>query len=122
MSMLRFSAHGGSVSKVGIATPMVLIYKGLFSSISTLETPPSDDTLRPRLSHLCPTHVAATSLASSRRRSAASGTFQRGGGAARLWAPWDHGCQSARYQILGEQGAAIRRGAGYAMISTTSRG
>jgi hypothetical protein len=30
----------GSVSKVKIAAPMVLIYKGLFPSISTFETPP----------------------------------------------------------------------------------
>src|SRR5262249_37028892 len=30
----------GSVSKVGMATPMTLIYKELFSSISTFETPP----------------------------------------------------------------------------------
>jgi hypothetical protein len=45
MSMLRFSAHGGSVSKVEIATPMALIYKGLFSSISTFETPPGVEEL-----------------------------------------------------------------------------
>ena len=30
----------GSVSKVEMATPMVLICKGLFPSISTFETPP----------------------------------------------------------------------------------
>jgi hypothetical protein len=31
----------GSVSKVEMATPMALIYKVLFPSISTFETPPS---------------------------------------------------------------------------------
>ena len=32
----------GSVSKVEMVTPMALIYKVLFSSISTFETPPGD--------------------------------------------------------------------------------
>jgi hypothetical protein len=31
---------GGSVSKVEMVTPMALIYKVVFSSISTFETPP----------------------------------------------------------------------------------
>ena len=35
----------GSVSKVEMATPMGLIYKALFSSISTFETPPNGETL-----------------------------------------------------------------------------
>ena len=34
----------GSVSKVEMATPMALIYKVLFPSISTFETPPVSDT------------------------------------------------------------------------------
>jgi len=33
-------AQKGSVSNVDITTPMPLIYKTLFSSISTFETPP----------------------------------------------------------------------------------
>jgi hypothetical protein len=36
-------ATKGSVSKVEIATPMGLIYKALFPSISTFETPPPRD-------------------------------------------------------------------------------
>ena len=34
------SSNGGSVSKVEMVTPMGLIYKALFPSISTFETPP----------------------------------------------------------------------------------
>jgi hypothetical protein len=34
----------GSVSKVGIETPMALIYKVLFLSISMFETPPNCET------------------------------------------------------------------------------
>src|SRR5262249_51652797 len=42
-AMARFAVlrpHLGSVSKVEMATPMGLIYKALFPSISTFETPP----------------------------------------------------------------------------------
>jgi hypothetical protein len=41
---LIFTLIEGSVSKVEIATPMDLIHKVLFPSISTFETPPQGDT------------------------------------------------------------------------------
>jgi hypothetical protein len=41
--VLTGPSQGGSVSKVDVATPMPLIYKTLFPSISTFETPPRKD-------------------------------------------------------------------------------
>jgi len=38
----KFGSAPGSVSKVEMATPIDLIYKVLFPSISTFETPPTD--------------------------------------------------------------------------------
>jgi hypothetical protein len=38
--------RAGSVSNVDITTPMPLIYKTLFSSISTFETPPEMDAIK----------------------------------------------------------------------------
>ena len=42
-TQVRGDQRAGSVSDVDMRTPMPLIYKALFSSISTFETPPGVD-------------------------------------------------------------------------------